>query len=94
MNVLKAKYLVYNLLLLPFLPTVSVPPSLPNRNSLNLRLSGNLFGKISSEVVVAVLVVVEGAEMFEAEEECELEWEVEVKFVEFTDKFVEFKTLL
>jgi hypothetical protein len=73
-----------------FLPTVNVPPSRPNRNSLNLRFNGNLFGKISSEFVGIVIEFIAGAvERLEAEEECEEEEEDdEVTFCEFV-KFIE-----
>jgi hypothetical protein len=70
-----------------FLPTVNVPPSRPNRNSLNLRFNGNLFGKISSEFVGIVIEFIAGR--LEAEEECEEEDEDdEVTFCEFV-KFIE-----
>lgn len=63
-----------------FLPILRLPPSRPNRNSLNRRFNGNLFGKISSLVTVLVVVSVEGAvDKFETELEPEPEPEFDIK---------------
>ena len=62
-----------------FFPTLTLPPSLPNRNSASLLFRGNLFGKISS-VPVGIL---------ELEEDCD-DSEGDIELTPFPHEIEEF----